>query len=77
MHLGLCYLKILNENNTKLLRKYLLKYEELIVKQKTFYEVYDADGKVFSRALYKSDEGMIWCSIFLELYLANSNKWRK
>ncbi|MGV8168697.1 MAG: hypothetical protein ACP5N3_01435 [Candidatus Nanoarchaeia archaeon] len=69
MHLGLCYLKTLEHTDKKLLKNYLDKYEKLIRKYKTFHEVYDSSGKVFSRALYKSDEGMLWCSIFLELYL--------
>jgi len=69
MHLGLCYMKTIKDTDEKLLLTYLKQYEELIQKYKTFYEVYDSDGKVFSRTFYKSDEAMLWCSIFLELYL--------
>ncbi|MFA6073453.1 MAG: hypothetical protein WC758_05045 [Candidatus Woesearchaeota archaeon] len=71
IHLGLCYMKIVSEIDKPLLNKYLFQYETLIQKHKTFYEVYDNNGQVFNRLLYKSDEAMLWCSIFLQLYLEN------
>ncbi len=69
IHLGLCYMKTLDGVDDKLLKTYLCEYESLIKKYGTFYEVYDSNGKIFNRFLYKSDEAMLWCSIFLELYL--------
>jgi hypothetical protein len=74
IHLGLCYMKAINPVDKKLLRQYLNEYESLIQKHNTFYEVYDTDGKVYSRAFYRADETMIWCSIFLDLYLENKKK---
>lgn len=69
MHLGLCYMKTIKDIDKKSLSKYLKQYEALIRKYGTFYEVFDSDGRVFSRTFYKSDEAMIWCSIFLHLNL--------
>jgi hypothetical protein len=69
IHLGLCYMKTLRGADDKLLKKYISEYESLIIKHKTFYEVYDSNGKIFERFFYKSDEAMLWCSIFLELCL--------
>ncbi|MGV8162827.1 MAG: hypothetical protein ACP5N2_05855 [Candidatus Nanoarchaeia archaeon] len=74
IHLGLCYMKTISDTDKKLSESYIKKYEELIQKHKTFFEVYDTDGKIFSRTLYKSDEAMLWCSIFLELYLKNNRQ---
>lgn len=74
MHLGLCYIKTIKSTDKKLLRKYLAVYERLIKKNKTCHEVFNSEGKIFSRPLYRSDEGMLWCSIFLELYLGEKNK---
>jgi len=71
IHLGLCYMLTISDVDKKLFKTYLKKYEELIQKYKTFYEVYDSNGKVFKRVFYTSDEAMLWCSIFLELYLEN------
>jgi hypothetical protein len=70
MHLGLCYLKAIKDLEPKLLKNYLDKYQNLILDNKTFHEVFDSNGKIFSRLLYKSDEAMLWCSIFLELQLS-------
>lgn len=70
MHLGVCYLKVLDRyEEKKLLLRHLKEYELLIDKHKTFYEVYTSEGKPFSTLLYKSDDAMIWVSVFLELYL--------
>lgn len=74
MHLGLCYIKSIKNVDPLLYETYLDKYELLIKKHRTFYEVYDTHGKKFSRLLYKSDEAMLWCSIFLEMYIERRNK---
>ncbi len=68
MHLGLCYLEILRGHDEKRLGQHLKQYEYLLQKHKTFYEVYNEEGKPFNTLLYKSDDAMIWASIFLKLY---------
>lgn len=72
VHLGMNFLEVLEMHDKKLLFKYLKVYEKLILKHKNFLEVYDKNGKPFSRLFYESDENMLWVSIFLALKLRNS-----
>lgn len=68
MHLGICYLKVVEKLDEDLLKKYLKQYESLIKKHGNFLEVYFAEGKPFIRPLYYTDESMSWVAVFLELY---------
>ncbi len=68
MHLGLCYLKVLEKHDPKRMAQHLKQYEYLVQKHKTFHEVFNDNGKPFKTLLYESDTGMIWASIFLDLY---------
>ncbi len=67
VHLGMNYLEIVGKTDVKLLKEYLKVYEKLILKHKNFLEVYDSNGKPFSRLLYESDENMLWSCIWLSL----------
>jgi len=68
MHLGICYLKVLENHDRNLLRMHLEQYYRLIKKHKNFLEVYFPDGKPFRRFAYVTDESMIWVAGFLDLY---------
>lgn len=68
MHLGICYLKVIEKHNKALLKKYLKQYEDLIKKHSNFLEVYFPEGKPFIRLFYYTDESMSWVAVFLELY---------
>lgn len=67
MHLGLAYIRVMNDYNPKLAAKYLRMYEELITQHKTFLEVYDTSGKPLKRMFYISDEAMLWCANWLAM----------
>jgi len=64
MHLGLCYLDLLEK---ELAAPHVEKIGELIEKYSTFLEVFSDDGSPFSRPFYVTDEGMLWCSKWLSL----------
>ena len=69
-HLGLAYVRVLAEDDPARARAHLAQYETLIEKYRTFLEVYEEyEGGVvpFSRLLYASDEGMLWCANWLAL----------
>lgn len=68
MHLGMCYLKVLNMYDKKTLHKHLDQYARLIKEHKNFLEVYFANKKPFKRFGYVCDESMIWVAGFLDLY---------
>lgn len=73
IHLGLCYMRVVDKYDRKLSRIYTKQYEDLIIKHKNFLELYFPDGKPFKRPLYVCDERMIWVAGFLELYSKNKN----
>lgn len=62
MHLGICYLDICLKSD---LKKYLNKYEKLIIKHKNFLEVYTSEGKPYKNLIYCTDEGMSWVAGWL------------
>ncbi len=67
MHNGLNYLTILKRADRKRARMHLMKYRQLIEKQRNFVELYNPDGTIYKTPFYKADEGLLWCSIFLDL----------
>ncbi len=69
MHLGVNFLEVVCRFDKKIFNQYMNKYEELIAKQKNFYEVYNASGEPFKTLLYQTDDTMIWAAVFLNLYL--------
>lgn len=68
MHLGLCFLDVVEKYDKKLLKKYMKEYEKLIVKHGNFLELYFPDGEPFRRLLYVADDSMIWVASFLAKY---------
>ncbi|MFT4282916.1 MAG: hypothetical protein ACMXX6_00645 [Candidatus Woesearchaeota archaeon] len=71
VHLGMNYLEVLEKFDEKELKRHLKIYEKLILKYKTFLEVYSCDGFPFKSLFYRSEKNMIWVSIFLKLYKNN------
>ena len=63
IHLASCYIDIV-EKKDKI--SYLKQYKKNIEKYKNFLEVFYPDGKPFNTSLYITDEGMIWCSNYLD-----------
>jgi hypothetical protein len=66
-HLGFMYIRIVADIDPALARRYLLQYERLIARHRTFLEVYARDGRPFKTVFYYSDEGMIWVANYLYL----------
>lgn len=67
MHLGLAYLRVIKFYDPNLLKKYLEQYNNNLLTNRTFLEIYDKDGKPFVRTFYASDEAMLWCANYLAL----------
>ncbi len=67
MHMGLLYVKLMQEVDSELAQEYKEKYKELIEKHKNFLEVYTTDGKPFSSPFYYTDSGMLWAVNFVML----------
>lgn len=68
MHLAICYYKVLNDfNEVNELKKQLLIQTKLIEQQKSFYEVYKAQGRPFRSLVFEHDEAMSWCAVYLDL----------
>ncbi|MEW5896353.1 MAG: hypothetical protein AB1668_01560 [Nanoarchaeota archaeon] len=66
-HMGLLYVKLLQQMDAERAKAYKEKYKELIEKHRNFLEVYDAQGKPFSSLFYYSDSGMLWAANYLTL----------
>lgn len=66
-HLGLCFLDVIRDFRKTEFKKYLGQYTKIIEENRNFLEVFDEHGKPFTRALYYSDEGMLWASKYLHL----------
>jgi hypothetical protein len=67
MHLGLCYLYVLQKFRPTLLKDYLDSYNVLIARHKNFLEVFNADGAPYKRRFYVTDHSMSWAVMYLHL----------
>ncbi|MEK6809871.1 MAG: hypothetical protein AABY40_04300 [Nanoarchaeota archaeon] len=67
MHMGLLYIKLLQEVDKERADAYKERYRELIEKHKNFLEVFDEKGKPFSTPFYYCDSGMLWAANYLKL----------
>lgn len=65
--LGLIFMYMIKDINNHILRMYLDIFTEYIERDQNFLEVYSPDGKPYKSAFYKSDEGMIWAAMYLDL----------
>ena len=68
--LGPAYLHLLREIDRPKMEKHRANMAALIERDRNYLELYDTNGKPYrGRAfLYHADEGMIWASMFLDLY---------
>jgi hypothetical protein len=78
LHIGLCYVEVVAKINPRLAKSYLRSIDSLIQTHGTFLELYSRVSDVsctqkntavvaYRSLLYRSDEGMLWCSIWLNL----------
>jgi hypothetical protein len=65
--LGMIYLYMIKKINKHILMKYLEVYEEYIEHHGNFLELFDGKGEPYKTTLYKTDEGMIWAAMYLDL----------
>ncbi len=67
MQNGLIYLQLLSTVNKNEFKKYFDIYKNLIEKNNNFIELFHSNGSIYKTFFYKADEGLLWCSIFLDL----------
>ncbi len=67
IHLGLCFLQVVQKYVPKDAKEYLTQYTRLIQKEKNFLEVFTKNGKPYTSFWYKSDENMLWVSMYVWL----------
>jgi hypothetical protein len=68
--LGPVYLQLLGEIDRPKMEQHRAKMASFIERDGNYLELYTRDGKPYRgrRLLYHADEGMIWASMFLDLY---------
>lgn len=67
MHLGLLYVKLVQQADQKLAEKYKKEYAKIIEKQQNFMEVFSSAGKPYHSPFYYCDSGMLWAANYLTL----------
>ncbi|NIA04226.1 MAG: hypothetical protein GWP09_02640 [Nitrospiraceae bacterium] len=67
-HLGMCYIDVLSHYDKKETRRQLELYKSKIEEYHNFLELYKRNGEPYSSLFYFCDEGMIWASIYLDIY---------
>jgi len=67
MHMGLLYVKLLDQTDQQRAAYYKHKYKENIEKHRNFLEVFNAKEKPFSTPFYYCDRGMLWAANYLTL----------
>jgi hypothetical protein len=71
IHVGLCYLEVLENYDIAQLKIELQKYTTLVEIHKNMLEVFYKNGKPYKTLLYKADENLLWISIYYRLYLTH------
>ena len=66
-HMGLLYIKLMQQIDPALAEEYKKRYTEAIEKHKGFIEVYAPDGKPYSSWGYAADRSMLWACNYLTL----------
>jgi len=66
-HLGPLYISLIKKINKKLFSDYINNYKNLIENYKNYLEVFNPDGTPYKTYFYHADEGMLWCSVFLDM----------
>lgn len=66
-NLGMVYIKLLRSIDKKKADFHVRQYKELVENNGNFLEIFSEDGKPYSSVFYYSDEGLLWCSMLLDL----------
>lgn len=66
-HMGLLYVKLVQQIDPALAEEYKKKYADAIEKYQGFLEVYAPDGKPYSSWYYTADRSMLWAANYLTL----------
>ncbi|MBI2668703.1 hypothetical protein HYX14_02575 [Candidatus Woesearchaeota archaeon] len=66
-HLGLFYIKLLKQIDSKKAAEHKEQYRQLIEKHQNFLEVFTADGQPYSSPFYVCDRGMLWAANYVTL----------
>ena len=64
IHLGLCYIAVVNKVDKQKAKKYIEHYTQNIKKHRNFLEVFN-NKKPYSSLFYYCDEGMLWVANYL------------
>lgn len=64
---GLIFLGLTAQTNKRKFTKYFNIYKSLIEKHRNFIELFHSNGTTYRTFFYKADEGMLWCSMFLDI----------
>ena len=67
MHLGLLYVKLMQQVDRGKALEHKKKYGQLIEKHNNLLEVFDSCGKPYSSLFYYCDSGMLWAANYLAL----------
>ncbi len=65
--LGLLFLHNVKKYDKNIFREYLEDMTEVVEKYKNIIEVFGVDGKPYKSNFMKSDEGIIWAAMYLDL----------
>jgi hypothetical protein len=68
--LGAIYMHVLDEIDRPKMLQHRARMAALIERDRNYLELYNTDGRPYAgrATLYHADEGMIWASLFLDLY---------
>lgn len=66
-HMGLLYIKLVQQMDPGKAKEYKAKYTERIEKYHNFLEVFFSGGKPYKNMFYFSDSGMLWAANYLTL----------
>lgn len=64
---GVFYLQLLKQYEHPDYPKQLASFESMITRYGTFPELLRPDGSWYKTLIYKSDDGMVWCALYLAL----------
>ncbi len=74
IHLGLCFITVVKQYKPLDAKKYLKQYSKILLRHRNFLEVYDENAKPYQSFFYKSDESMLWVSIYEHLLVSLTQK---
>lgn len=70
MQVGPLFITLLRETDKERAGEHVKKYTEVIERDGTYFEIYREDGLPYTGrfGIYRADEGMVWASLFLDLF---------